>query len=179
MTNPTITVEIDGQHVPLTDCCWIQRATCGCVVAVSTAAVAGGRVLATAEQAVQIRIARLPIVNTDLRTAIGTHDVANGPGAEDDSASEPDDVRDAREVASCAQGTGVLDFADGYARTHKALGQGLSSERWVSQVVHLEAAISAIPVYGNYEIASGIVVSHGDVTRLIFAKLRRLESGED
>lgn len=51
MANPTITVELDGRHVPLTDCCWLQRATCGCVVAVSTAAVAGGRVLATAEQA--------------------------------------------------------------------------------------------------------------------------------
>lgn len=51
MTQPTITVELNGQHVPLTECCWIQRATCGCVVTVSTAAVPGGRVLATAEQA--------------------------------------------------------------------------------------------------------------------------------
>jgi hypothetical protein len=45
-----IAAVIDGQAVPLTDCCWIQRTPCGCVVSVVTAATKS-RTLATAEQA--------------------------------------------------------------------------------------------------------------------------------
>lgn len=43
-------VQIDGQMVPLKDCTWSMWESCGCLVAVSMA-VAGGRVLATEEQA--------------------------------------------------------------------------------------------------------------------------------
>ena len=43
-------VEIDGEILPLAKCCWIQEDTCGCVVAVLTAA-AGDEILATAEEA--------------------------------------------------------------------------------------------------------------------------------
>ncbi|MFJ8345091.1 hypothetical protein ACIQ9J_01685 [Streptomyces sp. NPDC094153] len=45
-----LTAAIDGQHVPLEECGWIESRPCGCIVAAAVA-VAGHRVLATVEQA--------------------------------------------------------------------------------------------------------------------------------
>jgi hypothetical protein len=45
------TVEIDGQPVPLDDCIWLERRTCGCVTAATVALVAGAWSIATPEQA--------------------------------------------------------------------------------------------------------------------------------
>jgi hypothetical protein len=47
---PDLMVVIDGTPVALAECGWVQREKCGCIVS-ATVAVAGTRVIATAEQA--------------------------------------------------------------------------------------------------------------------------------
>jgi hypothetical protein len=47
-TTESLTVEIDGEQVPIGNCMWLEREPCGCVVAVTS-----GRAIATAEQAMQ------------------------------------------------------------------------------------------------------------------------------
>lgn len=47
----TLTVQVDGQTVPLKGCIWIQREACGCVISVVAAVVDSCWTLATAEQA--------------------------------------------------------------------------------------------------------------------------------
>lgn len=49
----TLSVLIDGHHVPLSACGWIQREQCGCIVAALVAVPTRGTVYATAEQAHQ------------------------------------------------------------------------------------------------------------------------------
>lgn len=46
----TLYADIDGKPHPLTDCCWIQRAACGCLLSALTAAFADV-VFANVEQA--------------------------------------------------------------------------------------------------------------------------------
>jgi hypothetical protein len=41
MAGPTLTVHIDGQHVPLDECGWLQREPCGCITAAMVAVVSG------------------------------------------------------------------------------------------------------------------------------------------
>lgn len=41
MTAPTITVQFDGQAVPLDECGWLQREPCGCITAAVVAVVTG------------------------------------------------------------------------------------------------------------------------------------------
>lgn len=45
-----LTVTVNDQQVPLDECGWFERRPCGCIVS-AVMAVAGNRVLATAEQA--------------------------------------------------------------------------------------------------------------------------------
>jgi len=47
-----LTVEIDGKQVPIGNCIWLERYPCGCIAAF-VVAVAGGRAIATAEQAMR------------------------------------------------------------------------------------------------------------------------------
>lgn len=47
---PDLMVTVNDQLVPLDECGWFQREKCGCIIA-AFVAVAGDRVLATAEQA--------------------------------------------------------------------------------------------------------------------------------
>lgn len=86
-TDPILTTTVNGQQVPLTDCCWVQSAPCGCVVTVRVAAVPGGPVLTTAEQAheriVPLKRERARDIECGLtfelmsldryRTTVGTH----------------------------------------------------------------------------------------------------------
>lgn len=46
----TLTVHLDGKPVPLDECGWLQRKSCGCIVA-ALLAVLGDDVYATVEQA--------------------------------------------------------------------------------------------------------------------------------
>lgn len=48
-----ILIDIDGQHVPLNECGWIERRPCGCIVSAVVAVSEGHYTLATPEQAGQ------------------------------------------------------------------------------------------------------------------------------
>lgn len=52
-TQPVISVEIDGQHIPLDDCGWLHRRACGCIAAAVLAHVTGdgGWTITTPDQA--------------------------------------------------------------------------------------------------------------------------------
>ena len=51
-TAGALTVEIDGEQVPIGNCIWLERRPCGCIASF-VVALTSGRAIATAEQAMQ------------------------------------------------------------------------------------------------------------------------------